>query len=580
MAFQNFFAAKLYTDIGAGDTTIILDTAPTATSGRMVLEARNPTQREIIKYTGVSGNQLTGVTRGVGGTTAKSHLKNALIEQNLTAEDIQDIYDAFASFSASNTNWFQAVTTVTNVVNNGNRSYTITTNSDLTNILSPGMRLRTTRTVAAPTQCSSLNGTNQYWVKTSPNKLSFTDDFVVSVWVKITSYANGGIVSRFNGSSGWVLQLDGNGRPMLGGYNGGAVNSCVVVSLTALPLNRWVHVAAQLDMSAGTSSATTCYVMIDGVDVPVTVTRSGTNPTSLVQAGNLEIGSWNASMFFPGKIAQVAIFNAKVAQATMRSYISQGLSGSETSLDCAYSFNGVATDLNATTPNDLTAMNSATATNADSPFGGQANGTISSTLDYGIVQSVSFSTSTTLVVQVAEGCTIPTIGGLTLLSYSSARAPYLFPAQANKWRLEVIVGKALGSPGSSSGTTYTFGTAGTGGFNLNVPIGAWKLGTQSTIQIVPNAAGIDVFFGISPSSSAFDASGNAFASRVIINQAAGSAAHFILFKLEDVVTLSTATPYYALVRSGPGMSVAPQLRGGFTTVTPEASKIYAENAYL
>lgn len=90
MAYQNFFAAKLYTDIGSSDTTITLDTAPTATSGRMVLEARNPTQREIIKYSGVSGNQLTGVLRGQGGTTAKPHLKNALIEMNVTAEDLDD----------------------------------------------------------------------------------------------------------------------------------------------------------------------------------------------------------------------------------------------------------------------------------------------------------------------------------------------------------------------------------------------------------------------------------------------------------------------------------------------------------
>jgi hypothetical protein len=33
--------------------------------------------------------------------------------------------------------------------------------------------------------------------------------------------------------------------------------------------------------------------MIDGVNVPASVTRGGTNPTSLIQAGNLEIGSIN-----------------------------------------------------------------------------------------------------------------------------------------------------------------------------------------------------------------------------------------------------------------------------------------------
>lgn len=90
MAYQNFFATKLATEIGASDTTIQLETAPSVTSGRLVLEARNPTQREIIKFTGVSGTSITGVSRGQGGTTAKTHLRNALVEMNLTGEDLQE----------------------------------------------------------------------------------------------------------------------------------------------------------------------------------------------------------------------------------------------------------------------------------------------------------------------------------------------------------------------------------------------------------------------------------------------------------------------------------------------------------
>lgn len=90
MGYQNFFATTLYTDIGASDTVITLETIPAVTSGRLVLEARNPTQREIISYSGIAGNQITGVVRGLGGTTAKSHTKNSLVEMNLTAEDLTD----------------------------------------------------------------------------------------------------------------------------------------------------------------------------------------------------------------------------------------------------------------------------------------------------------------------------------------------------------------------------------------------------------------------------------------------------------------------------------------------------------
>ena len=137
MSFQNFFSSKISNDIGAADTSIVVDTAPSATSGRMTLEARNSTQREIIKYTGLAGNTLTGVTRGQGGTSAKSHLKGALIQMNATAEDLQDLYDAFASFSASANDWRTLVGTLTSVTNNGNGNLDLLFNTtDLTPRLS------------------------------------------------------------------------------------------------------------------------------------------------------------------------------------------------------------------------------------------------------------------------------------------------------------------------------------------------------------------------------------------------------------------------------------------------------------
>lgn len=90
MAYENFFATRLFVDAGASDTTLTLEEAPASTSGRLVLEARNPTQREIISYTGVSGNDITGVARGQGGTSAHAHIKGSLVEMNVTAEDLED----------------------------------------------------------------------------------------------------------------------------------------------------------------------------------------------------------------------------------------------------------------------------------------------------------------------------------------------------------------------------------------------------------------------------------------------------------------------------------------------------------
>lgn len=537
--FQNFFAAKLYTDIGASDTTITLDTAPSVTSGRMVLEARNATQREIIKFTGVSGNQLTGVTRGLGGTSAKSHLKNALVEMNLTADDLQDLYDSFNNFTATVGNgWYTSLANFTSPTYLGNRSYQLTTSIDLTSVISIGMRFSTQRTVAAPTMCTSLNGTTQYYSRASASVagMTFTDDFVVSAWVKLSSYpsASAYIVSRFNGTSGWNFYIDTNGRVILDGKNGGISNVSQVYSSQSLPLNKWVHVTAQLDMSTYTATATTSYVMIDGVDVPVTLFRSGTNPTALVQAGNLEVGSSNAGGFFPGKIAQVAIFNAKVTQATMRGYISQGLSGTETSLITAYSFNNSSNDLTANA-NHLTANGAATANTVDSPFTQDASGVPGGTYDYGIVTGI---TSTTLTVQVPEGCAIPTSGGIAGARYSIQKAPFGFPLDPAKWAVTTISTTDDSQSSPTVGTYYNVGSR-----SISIPIGCWKVSLQGVMYSARSASGnLSVAAGLSTSNNAAAASGWQYRGLLISGTNIQQAIRF-----ENELTLTTATTYYLVV---------------------------------
>lgn len=381
---------------------------------------------------------------------------------------------AMNTFVSTNGDW-RTTSTPNTITALGNRSYSlVVNNTDLTGTLSPGMRLRTTRTVAAPTQCTSLNGTTQYYSRASASiaGMTFTNNWTVSAWVKITSYQNGQVIaSRFNGTSGWIFSVDGSGRPTMNGYNAGSANFKGVSAYQSLPLNRWIHFAAQVDMSTGTNTPTTNYVMLNGVDVPAFITSGGTAPTALIQAGNLEIGSQNGGAFpWPGKIAQVAIYSAKVTQANILATISQGLAGNEASLISAYSFNNSINDLNANA-NNLTANGSAVATNADSPFGGQAGGTISSTKDYAIITGATFSTNTTLTVQVPEGCTIPTIGGLSLLEYSVMKVPYGMPLQDSKWTLIYYNRNQVSQSSPAAGTWYNPSNQ----LALPVPIGEWDV---------------------------------------------------------------------------------------------------------
>ncbi len=490
----------------------------------------------------------------------------------ITTSVIDDLR-VFTSFSLDSGGWTNGVMPPPDTVTaNGNGNYDLVFNStDLTGYISQGMRLRSTRTVAAPTQCTSLNGTTQYWVKTSPNKLTFTDDFAIGVWVKATSYQQGGIVSRFNGTSGWILQMAAvDGRVSLVGFNGGAGNSRRIVSHQSLPLNEWVFIAAQLDMSVHTATSTTSYIMFNGVDIPAEVVQAGTNPTALIQAGNLEIGSFNVGSFFAGKIAQVAIFNAKVTQATMRSYMSQGIVGNETSLASAYSFSNSVTDLNTTTPNDLSAgAGSPVATNADSPFGAQASGLVSSALDYAIIGTSSFSTNTTLNVQAPEGCTIPTSGGVSAMAYSTQKAPYGFPSQKEKWRVSAVsynypMVVSIGS--INTWHAYYFG--------INVPIGSWMLGMKGAVGFQSTVAGIrSGFFGLlnSPTNTNYssDLTGRVYS-------AASVTTALNTVSIQAPLTLAAATTYtpYGAIDSATGTETWNLYGSQALTV------LYADNALL
>jgi hypothetical protein len=329
--------------------------------------------------------------------------------------------------------WISGVLAAPNTVTyNGNRNYSLVFNStDYTDELSNGMKLRFVRTVTAPTQCTDLEaGSSQYYSKTSPANISFTTTYTCMAWIKLESYTRGGIIARRNGDTeGWSFGVSVTGQLTLESLRI-AGNNKLAASDMALPLNKWIHVAATMDVSVAGNSSTTMY--IDGQLVTATVTTNGT-ATALVQGTTaLVVGAEKSAGTnpFDGKIAQAAVFSTVLSAATINSYATQTLSGSETSLISAYSFNNVITDLNTTNANNLTANGSAVATNVDSPFAGGANASTAytaGTTEFGEVFNVSFSTNTTVVVQVPEGYSIPTSGGITSVAYSTAEKPLGWP---------------------------------------------------------------------------------------------------------------------------------------------------------
>lgn len=423
---------------------------------------------------------ITTIVNAINGNLDSSNI-STLSGTKITAATLPGT--AFDSTTAGG--WITGLGAPNTITYNGNRSYSVVYSGvDKTGIISNGMRLQLTRTVAAPTQCTNLNGSTQYYSKSSPAGMTFTNNFVVSVWVKANSYTLSTIESRYNGTSGWELEMNAAGQILLIGYNAGSANYSLVQSLQSIPLARWVHITAQLDMASFTATTSTSYVMLDGTDVPAMVTRNGTNPTALIQAGNLEIGSRNGGTLpFPGEIAQAAVFSAKVTEATMQSYISQSFLGTETNLISAYSFNNSINDLNTSNANNLTANGSAVATSLDSPFTQDDTTTPTGTKDVGIIMGKTFSTNTTLTVQVPEGCMIPTSGGVSAVSYSPHKVPYGFLAGKNKWSIRALIGTQIAQT-AVIGTWYNVGS-----HQLNVPIGSWDL-SYSNSPIMSATAGL------------------------------------------------------------------------------------------
>lgn len=450
----------------------------------------------------LAGTTISNLT--ITGGTDRAYTAGAVVELTPTSRWAKDLYDNVSAHSNQDgtlkTSAVQAAlnigtipadytalaTVPSTITHNGNRNYTVVIPGvDYTDRLNPATRLRTVRTTASPNQCTSLNGTTQFYSKTSPNKMTFTDDFAEGIWVKLAAYPAtfAGLITRYNGTSGYSFDVSSTGQVRLVGLNGGAANPSSVTSYQSLQLSKWTFLAAQLDMSAFTATPTTSYVMFDGLDVPAFVSRGGTNPTALIQAGDFQVGAQNSLLFLSAKVAQASVFNAKVTQATYRNYMSQGLVGNEPNLSSAYSFSNSITDLNTTTPNDLTANGSAVATNADSFAGTQASGLISTTVDYAIVQTATFSTDTTLNVQVPEGCTLSTTGVIQSWSYSSAKAPYGFPAAVSKWVVECYHRNSETVSIASANIWYPANV------RLTIPLGKWRLLYQASLRFDSSVSG-------------------------------------------------------------------------------------------
>lgn len=412
--------------------------------------SNNPNAFNMIKVNGTPAGSPTEPSAGtiqtaVGAGNPYAILARVLVaagDTTITNSDITDRRTMVTnSLSSAGAGWDTSPDTFTYASNAGDGEYTVTAPGDVTTRYSPGMKFRVTRGTAPPTQSTDLeSSSSQYASDTSLTGITFTDDFTVEAWIKLESYAVGSystILARRQSSGGWSVGLDDKGRVDIVGFDTSGANVKRGISYQSVPLNKWVHVAATLDLSGSTST-----IYLNGKLIASQFTTIGTI-TTITQTSDLAIGrAGNSSTeYFDGKIADVRLWNAIRTGTQIRDNMNIQLVGNETNLIGYWKLNGNFND-STSNANNLTAGGGAVATNVDNPM---------NTIEYAEIIKASYSApNTTLILKTAEGFNIPNLT-LNSAGYSTAHAPLNFPIKAQ--RTTLLGNVVFGTNYSSSSTS-------------------------------------------------------------------------------------------------------------------------------
>ena len=411
-------AANQYLD---GDV-VVLVVEPGTTNEAVFTGTKASSPDRFIDCVWTEGNKGVGhasgapivdfVTATHNNMTTKGILKFANQDGTLKADPIRNALGIVASTGAG---WetFPYPITINAGDTLGSREYNLTVaNQDITPIVSKGMKLRLPRTGTPPTQSADFNGTSGYASRPSASVTghTFTDDFSFETWVYLdTSSTNSQIFTRYvSATSGYQFKLEGTKPSFLGRSSGSSVDT--VISKSDIPLNKWVHIAFTVNMSA-----TDVKIYIDGKLVDSTYGNGAS--TVITQGGDLSLGSFAASELLDGKLAEVRLWNTIRSLQEIRDNMNQQLTGTESGLVGYWKLNGDFND-STTNANHFTAQGGAGFT-TQNPF---------NSIEYGTIIDVpSFDgTNSTLKVYSGENSVIPneTLGNA---DYSAQQAPYKLP---------------------------------------------------------------------------------------------------------------------------------------------------------
>ena len=466
-------------------------------------------------------NQLANVINGNIDNTNISSVSGSKIQTGTTPGTALD--------AQTQSGWFNTNQTFTYTGNNGNKEYTGTFPADMTSILSPGTKLKMSRSTTPPTQCMTFaKSSSQYATKASPAGLSFTTAYTCEAFIYMNSSptTNQGIISRYDGTNGFLLWLDNTGR-----VNLSAGSATIQTSQQSLTIMRWHHIAA-------TFSSGTFNIYINGALVPSSKQGSATTVT---QAGSLQLGALNSAAYFDGYISEARIWSVAQSQSAIQSNMNISLTGSEANLVALFQGNGNFND-KTTNANNLTATNGAIATQASNPM---------NSVEYAIVTKVGAYSGGVTPITLFTGTdyNIPN-QVLNNAQYSTQRTPQGFPASSGRWAVTMIINS---SQDKNSGLAR-YVLQNPNGVSLLAPTGAWKVKSQITGLMTSSVAQAfnNVLVGVSTSNT-IDTTNNYPLSKLFA-LSAGTPSNIEwdapTMSIEDTLEFSSQTNLYMLVGSG------------------------------
>lgn len=358
---------------------------------------------------------------------------------------------------SSTTGWQSLGNAFTYSANNGFKEFQVTTPSDLTGTLSPGMKMQFTRSVTPPTQSASFaSASSQYATKASPSGIAFTTAITCEAWVYPLSYTgqNMYVISRADTTpqNGFGLIIDTNGA--LNFFYAASNVFTEFASVQTIPLNTWTHVAVTATFATKSLAFYINSVAVDQV-------QTSNSATSITQTGNLSVGALStgtANTFFNGYISEARVWSVAQSQTNIRNNMAINLVGTETNLQALYQFNGAWTDAT-TNANTLTANGGASNTQASNPY---------NAVEYANLRAISYSApNSTLTLATGDVGTIPN-QTLNTPEYSVGKEPFGFPESLNGQVLAYwLFGKNVTNTATATGTrmngaliTLTMPTAG------------------------------------------------------------------------------------------------------------------------